>query len=513
MVSFFNFVDGANYGVSPFLVSQTELSELETASVSDELGLISKEPGYFIAGSAIPGRTDKSIFGFWTIYDPITQLTREYAVVNNAGNTDLELWSRESSIGSYTAWAEITAAEAAWTQHNRQVNFETFISKVFAVADLENPSGVIDGVSFSTTGLAANMPNAKYIKKYRDRLYVANCKKGSTNYPYRIYFSTIPAAGSITWEDVNFIDVDFQEEITGLEANFDRLLIFTATKTYIYDQENLKLGWQVGCPYGSLIASDSVNTVWANSYGVWATVQGGQPQNIGGKVLPFLEYTFLNQSSAASRPYSAAMVNGEYWLYIGSTPVPVKDKSYSNLALVFNFQTSGWRLRPFSSAKRAFYKFYDYFLNKDRLLMGSSIGTIWMYGTPRVDWYSPTADLKAITADSYVDANNNVPIASSFTLPPFKLESYDVQMYIDKIVPYVRNAGNLELTARILDNQSEALTEWFPIATLSKYQQEFSAKQIQGTLLQVRGSEIGKNTAWEFYGVEVLLSKSSDLKD
>ena len=145
--------------------------------------------------------------------------------------------------------------------------------------------------------------------------------------------------------------------------------------------------------------------------------------------------------------------------------------------------------------------------------MGSSIGTIWMYGTPRVDWYSPTADLKAITADSYVDANNNVPIASSFTLPPFKLESYDVQMYIDKIVPYVRNAGNLELTARILDNQSEALTEWFPIATLSKYQQEFSAKQIQGTLLQVRGSEIGKNTAWEFYGVEVLLSKSSDLKD
>lgn len=512
MVSFFNFTDGVNYGVSPFLLSGTELERLENCNISKELGIIKKELGYFITGTAIPSRTDKQILGFQMIYDPVTQLHREYAVVNNAGNTDLELWTRESSIGSYTAWSEIVAAEAAWTQHNRRVKFENFIQRTFAVADLENPSAVLNGTTFSTTGLASNMPSAKYIKKYRDRLYVANCRKGATNYPYRVYFSTIPEGGSITWDDVNFFDVNFEEEITGLEANFDRLLIFTPTKTYVYDQENLKLGWEVGVPFGDVIASNSTNTVWANSYGVWVTVQGGQPQNIGGKILPFLDLAFLN-TGITGRPAVAAMLEEEFWLYIGSTQAPINGVNYPFACLIFNFQTSSWRVRLFPESISYLYKFTDYFANQERLMMGSNTGTLWMYSRAGRDYYSPLVSLAPITSDAYRSSVDNKVINSLFRLPPFKLETYDVKMYIDKIVPYTKNAGNLELTARILDNSSEALTEWFPLANLDTYQKEFSGRTMQGTLIQVQGSEVSGNEPWEFYGVEVLLTKSSDLKD
>ena len=103
------------------------------------------------------------------------------------------------------------------------------------------PVGSLTGVTFSTTTNVTNMPQAKYIKRYRNRLYVANCKISAALYPYRVYFASVAlGGGSLTWTvATDFIEVDYSEQITGIGENWDRLVIFTEYSAYLYDQSSV----------------------------------------------------------------------------------------------------------------------------------------------------------------------------------------------------------------------------------------------------------------------------------
>jgi hypothetical protein len=493
MVGFFNFTDGANPALSPFLMPATALNSLVNCNVTHNLGAITKELGYSRVGGVIRAGKDVN-----TIYDfRATSANQRYlATVNNAANNATELWQYTGS------WAEITAAESAWNIDGVDTEFETFIGFAFAVGYSPTDNDYIVSASinssgaFSTSTNVTNMPRAKYIRRYRDRLYIANCKVSSTVYPFRVYFSTIPSAGAISWQSVDFVDVDFAEDITGIEVNFDRLFIFTESNTYFYDQTQLKLAWDIGCPSHRTLATTSVNLVWANQYGVWVSEQGGYPTNIGGPIIDYL------RASTNPSAWFSEMIEEEYWLYIGS--VTVDGETYFNACWIFNFPTSSWRLRLFPNPIISFGR--ALIGGQFRNLMGDTNGQVWNY--------SKYTDATPIYADEYVNSYSTaIPIPSKFELAAFKLETYDNEVYIDQVVAYAKKAAGVNVMARVIDNSSRALTDYRSLGQLKSYQEVFTGRNVQGTLIQLKGTEVSKNPPWEFYGVEVNLRKNSDLPD
>lgn len=494
MVGFFNFTDGANPALSPFLLPATSLASLINCNIHRNIGSITKELGYSrVENQLRVGKNINSVYDFRSA----ASTQRTLATLNNAADTATELYTRTTG-----AWSEITAAESSWILANVEVDFETFVGFAFAVGYSETANDFIISASIDSTGtfsIATNvtsMPRAKYIRRYRDRLYIANCKVGGTIYPFRVYFSTIPSAGTITWQSVDFIDVDFADEITGIEVNFDRLFIFTETNTYFYDQTQLKLAWDIGCPSHRTLATTSVNLVWANQYGAWVSVQGGFPQNIGGPIIDYL------RASSAPEDWFAEMVEEEYWLYIGT--ITVDGETYENACWIWNFQTSSWRLRLFPSPIKSFARVLS--SNQFRMFMGDADGQIWNY--------SKYTDTTPIYADKYINSYSSaIPIPSRFELAAFKLETYDQTIYIDEVITYANRASNLNIMARVIDKNTRQLTDYRTLGSITKYQQDFRGKQVQGTLIQLKGTEVSKNPPWEFYGCEVNLTKSSDLPD
>src|SRR5690606_18510045 len=96
--------------------------------------------------------------------------------------------------------------------------------------------GSLTNETFSTTANVTDMPQARYITRYRDRMYVANLKIGSTLQPYRVVFSSVPVSGTLSWTPAtDFFDVDYGQAITGLGSAFNRLMIFTDSSAWSYD--------------------------------------------------------------------------------------------------------------------------------------------------------------------------------------------------------------------------------------------------------------------------------------
>ena len=163
------------------------------------------------------------------------------ATVNNAAGTNLVL-----AYNNAGTWTDIALANAWDAYEDCDVEMEDFINYCFFVGydDTDSvflPVGSLTGTTFSTSTNVTNMPKAKYIKRYRDRLYIGNCDISGTAYPYRVYFSSVPSAGSISWTVASdFIDVDYSEAITGLGENWDRLMIFTEFSAYVYNQSEKK---------------------------------------------------------------------------------------------------------------------------------------------------------------------------------------------------------------------------------------------------------------------------------
>ena len=213
------------------------------------------------------------------------------------------------------------------------VEMEDFIGYCFFVGygatDGFLPVGSLTGTTFSTSVNVTSMPGAKYIVRFRDRLYIGNCDITGTPYPYRVYYSSVPSAGAITWTPAtDFLDVDYSEEITGLSENWDRLMVFTEYSVYTYDQDQKKKVWDLG-GYHRTIKNYGEYMFFANMDNVWLST-GGYPQAIGGKVRDFIRGTDM-------RSAFAEVVDEEYHLYLGN--VTVNGISYANCALIYDIPT------------------------------------------------------------------------------------------------------------------------------------------------------------------------------
>lgn len=400
------------------------------------------------------------------------------------------------SVTVEQSWTELTAAEAAWNAYeNMNIEMESFIGYCFIVGhsnvDGFLPVRSLTGTTFGTTN-TTSMPGAKYITRYRDRLYIANCDITGTPYPYRVYFSSVPVAGAITWDPAgDFIDVDYSEQITGISENWDKLLIFTEYSAYMYNQQEFKKSWDVGCSNHRTIKNSGQYMFWTNRDGVWLSVGGGYPQNVSGGVIDF----FRNGSPL---DFFAEVIDEEYILYVGN--VTVNGISYSNTELIFNIPTQTWRWRENYNQMTIFARYNE--SGKLRRYMGDTTGTVWDKGK--------YTDDTILSEDATINGSGQ-PIGSNFELAPITLGDTSFTKRIKEIFAFAERAGGLKLKYRLIDRNSRALTKYMEMGELTQYVNSFEVRADGGVLLQIAGTEYGSNPYWSFFGLALDIEEQSKL--
>ncbi len=492
-IPYFAFMKGANTNISPLIHPQDQPSILNGCNNTYKIGAIVKDTGYENIGSAL--QANKSIGGLFNFIEkPGTE--KMLATVDDATSDDTQLFY---STGS--TWTEVAAAETQWANYaGINVEMESFLEYAFIVGHGDTdgylPVGTLNGTTFGYVGdgsetnisdgsSTANvtMPKGKYITRYRDRLYVANCRTAADEV-FRVYFSDVPSAGAIAWDRTNnFIDVDYSDQIMGMSTNWDRLVVFTEYKAYFYDQASFKQAWDYGCSNNRTIKNSGPYMLWANFDGVWVST-GGQPQNVSGEVIDFIR-------SGNPRNFFAEIIDEEYHLYVGD--VTVDGVSYSNCMLTYNIPLSAWRWREMGDNMTISARYNS--SGKQRLWMGDTSGDVHNKGK--------------YTDATLLNDDDGADIVSQFELPPIHIQDLSIVKKMENLCAFAEKAQGLKLYGRTLDAKDRNLTPYKPIGELTDYINTFQVQTDDGVLLQLMATEYGSNEYWSFFGITLQIEKHS----
>jgi len=478
-----SFIEGVYTDVPIINIPQNALYIQDNCVTSHKLGAILKRPGYLNIGSAL--QANKGITGLHN-FRQSSSVQKMLATVDDATSDDTQLFY---STGG--AWAEIAGAETAWANKaGINVEMEDFIGYCFFVGygatDGFLPNGTLTGTTFGTTN-TTDMPTAKYIKRYRDKLYIANCYNAAAQ-PYRVYYSSVPSAGTISWTVASdFFDVDYSEEITGLGQNWDNLIVFTQYSAYMYNQDSKGKVWDIGCSNHRNIKNYGQYMVWADMNNVWIS-SGGFPQAIGGRVIDFIRSANMANSFAE-------IVDEEYHLYLGN--ITVNGISYSNLTLIFNFPTQTWRWYEYYDTMTVFARYYK--TGENYLWMGASDGDVH--------------ELAKYTDATLINTDDGQPIHSWFQTGTMSFGDPSSFKRLGRIITYADRAQGLQLRARVIDRGNLALTEFKPLIQITKFINEKQINPDKGYFLQIEGSENGSNPYWSFLGMTIMTDLDKPAKN
>ena len=479
--NYLQFLKGANTTVSPFVMDDGSLMVQNGVVTSYKLGAALKDLGYKRVGDV--AQVDETIGGLFN-FRQSAGTQKILLTVDDATSDDTQLFYNLSGT-----WTEITDAETAWLNFaGISVEMESFIAYCFFVGygatDGYLPVASLTGTTFSTSTNVTSMPNAKYIRRYRDRLYIANCKSAGTEYPYRVYFSSVPSAGTITWTvATDFLDVDYSEQITGIGENWDILMIFTEYSAYQYDQTAFKKVFDVGCSAHRTIKNSGAYMIWANRDGVWLSASGARPQNISGPVQDFFR---------SGTPTTAEVIDEEYNVYVGNATV--NGVTYANVKLTFNIPTSSWRWRELGHAMNIFARYND--SGDDRLYMGSTAGVIWEQ--------TKYIDTTPIYADGYVTTYTGITdITAQMETKPFDLGDPMLQKMLKRVTVFAERAVGVQVGFRIFDNNVKALQPYKPLGQLTRYINHFQNVGGDCNLIQFLFTETSKNPYFSIFGISV----------
>jgi hypothetical protein len=476
-----NQLSGGNTNVSPFIAEPNSCFVLSGCNVSHKLGAMLKDTGYTRVGDVASSSTPITGLFDWRPAGGSQQTLR---TKNNDAGTNLLL--QYNNAGT---WTDI-ALGGAWDGfEDCKVEVENFIGYAFFVGydatdDVFLPVGSLTGTTFSTATNVTNMPQGKYILRYRDRLYVLNCKIGATKYPYSVYQSEIPSGGTLTWTP-NQLNVDYGEEITGGAVNWDTLMIFTDAKAYRYDGSTFLKVWDRGA-YHRTIKNNGADMIFCDQTNVWMSRGGGRPSPIGGKFIDFIR-------NGTPSSFFAEMVDEEYNLYVGN--VTVNGLSYTNCMGTFNFDTQTWRWRELHDEMSIFAR--KLLSGRQRLYMGASDGDVH--------------NKAKYTDDTLVSADDGNDIASYFELAPIQIGNLKTRKGIKALRAYAERAQGLQLYGRVIDTQTRTTSEFKPIGQLTKYINSFDVDIDEGVLLQIAGSEESQLPYWSFFGIELDVEEVSKI--
>jgi|GEM_PF-3474113 len=322
---------GMNRKTSPLIVRDEECELLINYHL-DQIGALTKREGYSTFASQ--PAAGKTVNGLYQFNDMSGGTSEQLMVANNAADTQGVIYYNNSGT-----WAVGKSNDTA----SRKSRFISFIDFVFRVNGANVVASSSNGSTWGTTNAPATI-TPKYGAVFSDRVYVAN---GNSANRSRFWFSSLPNNGSITWDINNsWVDVnpDDGDEITGLENNGNRLLIFKNRALYRWafgqvepdrligvgtsSQESIKTNLDVGI------------TFFANPNGVYAYA-GGRPKLLSRKIQDIID-AVGNWSDVF-----AEIDEDHYYLSVGD--IVLEGRPHNNVVLSYHISIDAWSMYTFAT--------------------------------------------------------------------------------------------------------------------------------------------------------------------
>jgi len=210
---YYNF-GGTQTSTNRFINEEGELKYLQNAT-TESPGTAQRRSGYAQLGGQITA--SKDILGGWNHY-------------RNANTTYYDLVALNEDV-----YKLVTATWTAQSQSltaDSKMEFESYMDMVF-MCNKDDYTRSYDGTSFYTAdswdedGGVFNAPKAKYVKEWKNILYLANCNDGTTDYPSRIYYNALMGG------PVCYVNGDVADTVTTLTLTSVKYLR-TGMKVDIY---------------------------------------------------------------------------------------------------------------------------------------------------------------------------------------------------------------------------------------------------------------------------------------
>lgn len=461
------------------MLSDGQLTDCLGCDAFWQRGEIRKDTGYFETAGFPDENPILSIDSFFGGLNAI--LTIE----NTEGG--LTIWKRgEIGPGVYT-WELIDAAE--WAAYSNHVaNSVYFLGNAWLVGwnpATANylPTATITDETVPVFSLVEDMAQGKYIVNYRDRLYFLGAFIDGTEYPYRVAYTDEPVGGEVTYSG-SFLDVDYQDEVTGGASAFDRLFVFTRSATWLYNQTEFKKQNWPGCANHHAIQVTDVGLVWASESAVWLST-GSKPSNVSQDIA---ELVMASDPTVWQSAYNRD--ENTYWLYLGDTKANNEEVKNCVVTLSLDLAAAGtpvWKWRSLAVPMTAMAELIT--ADGRRVHFGSSLGHLFQKSRP--DDATP------------VWTDNGVAIKSNFRTGWLDGGDPTTIKKVTGIVAYCQNAAGLELWWRKMDRQLSAPSEWVKAGKCDG-NVSILTKTIDGNFIQIEGRDYSGRQGWSLHGLSLM---------
>jgi len=289
------------------------------------------------------------------------------AVINDSGDAN-------SDVFAYTAgtWSICTGTGINLTK-NKKAHLVTFLDTTALVNGSEQIS-TTDGEAWVNTGGnldIGNMPAAKYIIEFKDRVYVA----GVSGNLDTLYYSSIRDAGAISWTVGNG-NIPIEEEegagaITGLAKVPGYLLVFKERSLKRWDVQSTypESLIDIGCPSQEGIVMTRQLAYYFNKRGIFET-NGGYPRKISRRIQDIIDAIPSSYYSSVS-----GWGDGEN-VYFSIGDITIDDLDITNCVIAYNIDTKTWSLLSFPNEFMVWYHYVD--SNGDEIVVaGDDDGNVW----------------------------------------------------------------------------------------------------------------------------------------
>lgn len=404
------------------------------------------------------------------------------AVVNGASNSALYRLID-------TTWTTESVSGVADVKHR----FLTYLKTVM-VLDGTNQTSSADGDTWVTTGGnldIGNCPAGNLAIEWHDRVYVA----GVSSYEDRLYYSSIPTAGAISWTSGNgHLDIEPYEGqglITGLAKVPGYLLIFkeralkrwNGSSTFPDDLEIL------GSPSQEAIVNTGKTVMYfsagyKDSVGFYET-NGNETRKISRAIQEIVE-------GISSSYYSdvAGFSNGEYVQWSIGT-ITFDEIDYSNVVARYHISTHTWQVFNYPTQ----YKVFSPYISGTevspvlKITAGNDDGEIIELGTGTMD---------------NITGSSNLGIEYVLQYFPLELGSRTKLKDISKVATYTKMGIDTGISVRIDEKGN-----FKPIGVVTDdFENEINC-ELRGHTFEVKFSGISK-IGCEIIGLDLIYPEISE---
>lgn len=258
------------------------------------------------------------------------------------------------------------------------VRFLTYLDTVLAL-DGTIATSSSDGISWITTGGTfdlANIPKGKYGLEWQDKIYIA----GVSGEPDRLYYSSLPITGAVSWTDetAGYIDIEPEDgagSIVGLAKVPGYILIFkerslkrwNGQSTFPDDLINIGTKSQE-----SIVFARQTVFFW-NERGVFET-NGGYPRKVSRRIQEIVE--------AVDPNYSVSGWSDKENVYFSIGDIALDGITLKNCVVAYNLDSQTWALHSFP---QDFRKWSGYISSGEHIIAGDTTGKVFQVFTGTAD--------------------------------------------------------------------------------------------------------------------------------